>query len=180
MTLRPILAALVLASCGGGDGTGLDRDHLPGAAHGLVPGVATEAEVVAAFPSAPNPDRDETLGGSGKLRLDDQPAVLIDPPSAGEAWLVKVDGDLRLVRLQVPITDDCRAVVAGMGDRYKPETCRFTNRKPDPGEHRGCARTPGGKYQVSIDCYDRKQIVFWVHWIEATYRGVSMLRPVER
>lgn len=180
MRLRRDLAAIVvLAACDGG-ATGLDTAHLPASAHGILPGKATEADVAAAWPGAPDPDRDASLGGAGPVLLNDQPAVVFELPGGGEAWLVTIAGEPRVARLVVPILDDCASVVAAMGDRYKSGTCRFSNRVPDPGEHRGCSRTPGGRYPISIDCHDRRQLEFWVHWDESTFRGVSMRRPATR
>lgn len=181
MRRRHAIALVLVAACEGGEaGRGLDAAHLPASAHGIVPGQATEAAVAAAWRDAPNPDRDQSLGGAGPVRLNDRPAIVFDLPGDGEAWLVAIDGEPRVARLVVPILDDCAAVVAAMGDRYKPDTCRFTNRKPDPGEHRGCARTPDGRHQISIDCHDRSRLEFWVHWDESTYQRVSMQRPSRR
>ena len=146
----------------------------------IFPGQATEADVAAAWRDAPYPERDQSLGGTDPVRLNERPAIVFDLPGNGEAWLVTTDGEPRVARLVVPIVDDCAAVLAAMGDRYKPSTCRFTNRKPDVGEHRGCAHTPDGRRQISIDCLDRRSLEFWVHWEESTYSRVSIRRPSRR
>lgn len=180
LRLASITLVLFAACDGGAAGSGLDAAHLPASVHGILPGRATEADVAAAWRDAPNPDRDRSLGGAGPVRLNEHPAIVFDLPGGGEAWLVAIDGEPRVARLVVPILDDCASVVAAMGDRYKPDTCRFSNRKPDPGEHRGCARTLDGRRQISIDCHDRRRLEFWVHWEASTYNGVSMQRSSRR
>jgi hypothetical protein len=166
-------AGLGLAACAGE--RGLDDKHLPAAVRGLVPGSATEAEVRAAWPEAGPPTRDRTFGGAGRIELNDQPAVMFELAKGFEAWLVEVRGTLTLVLLEVPITEDCKQVLAAMGDRWKDDTCRYSNRVPGRDEHRGCARTRDGELKIAIRCHDRQKLVYWVHWNESTYRSVSRL-----
>lgn len=169
-----IAAGLGLMACQGE--RGLDVKHLPAAVRGLLPGSATEAEVQAAWPEAQPPQRDRKFGGAGRVELNDQPAVMIELAQGFEAWLVEVRGTLTLVLLEVPITEDCKPVLAAMGDRWKHDTCQYSNRVPERDEHRGCAHTKGGDYSISIQCHDRRRLQYWVHWNDSTFRSMSRLR----
>lgn len=168
------VGALLVVACKGEPG--LDEQHLPAAVRGLLPGAATEAEVRAAWPDAQPPARDQAFGGDGRVELNDRPAVMIELAKGFEAWLVELRGAPRLALLEVPITEDCAAVLAAMGDRWKDDTCRYSNRVPERDEHRGCARTQRGDDAISIQCHDRRRLQYWVHWNDSTFRSMSRRR----
>ena len=153
-----IVGLMTLAACGSssssssgsGSAPRLAADHVPPELHGLLPGVSTEADVLAAWPEAVAV-RHQSLGGDRPISLDGAPAVKIVRGDE-QAWLVEVGGVHRIASLRLRTTRTCDAVLAAFGPT-RPGPCTPTNRRPSPGEHQVCGATPDGTLPITITCH---------------------------
>lgn len=130
----------------------IDRAHLPSELRGLVPGVATEADVAAAFPDA-RAVRDEAFGGTHRVELSGEPSMQVQSDAGVmEAWVIRLDGDVRIGSMFVQVTRSCRDVAADLADHVRPGPCSPKDRQP--GEHPFCATTPDRRYPIDLSCFD--------------------------
>lgn len=133
-----VVGLMTLAACGSVNGSGsgsaprLAADHVPSELRGLLPGVSTEADVLAAWPEAVAV-RHQSLGGERSISLDGAPAIKIVRGDE-QAWLVEVGGVHRVASLRLRTTRTCDAVLAEFGPT-RSGPCTPTNRRPSPGEH---------------------------------------------
>lgn len=167
---------MVMAACGaaGPSEDALDPGKLPAELMGLVPGTSTEAQVIAALPGK-EVVRDQSFGGDRYVELSGVPAVSVRDPDdnferTAQAWLVKLDGELRLASLRVPIKRACGEVLQDFGDRVKKGYCRFSNRVLDRGEMQMCGTAAGGQ-KIWIECHDGKRIELWLEWKRGSSRS---------
>ncbi len=165
----PWAALIAVAGCGKAvTGPRLAMDDLPAELHGLMVGVSTEQDVVAAWPDAVV-KRDQTLGGDTRVAVNDVPAIKITVDDRVRAWLVPVGGVARVASLRVPVEADCTTVLAAFGGRTTPGSCTPSNRRPSPGEHQVCSATPDGATRITITCHDGS-LGLWLHVSSATSR----------
>ena len=129
------------------------------AAKGLVLGVASEKDVVAAFGAAETV-KDKSLGGDAKVEYGDAPAIQIvlpakDDVASGEAWLVPDKaGEPRLSRLSITLTTTgtCKWIDENIGKHEASKHRPGSNRKfGTNGEY--TAGNSDGTIAVGVDCH---------------------------
>lgn len=172
--LAIVILGLVMGAAACGDSPRLDAAHLPKEALGLVPGLATESEVAHALPDA-EVDRDTAFGGDADVRLSDHRGIHVKSGKT-EVWMIKLNGQLRVASLEVPLERDCAEVARDLGDRATNGFCKFSNRVLDPGEKQMCAQTPDGT-SIWITCHDRRSLAFWVNITTNGSRSYMVRRP---
>jgi hypothetical protein len=137
----------------------IDASLVAPAAKGLVLGVATEKDVVAAF-GAGEVVKDKSLGGAAKVEYSDAPAIQIALPAkdavvSGEAWLVPDKaGEPRLSRLSLTLTttDTCKWIDANLGKHEAAKRRPGSNRVfGKNGEY--TAGNSDGTIAVGVDCH---------------------------
>ena len=147
---------IVLAACAprADDQPRLDPARLPRELRGVVPGVTTEAELGDALPDA-TATRDLRYGGRMHVVMSGEPAIQVQSAEVGlEAWLIRVDREVRVVSLFVRIERPCAAVVRGFGDRLRADACVESGAPRRPNQHDYCTHTPDGRYAIDLACFD--------------------------
>lgn len=130
----------------------IDADHLPAELRGLVPGVATEADLDAAFRGA-TAVRDLRFGGNRRVQLSGEPAIQVQVEARGiEAWLIWLDGEPRIASMFARLRRSCGRVAEELGDRVRPGSCH--DRVVADNEHPYCAATPDRHFLIDISCFD--------------------------
>ena len=173
---RPVLAlALCLAtSCGKDEPSAsasapaptvyepkMTAELVPPAAKGLVLGVATDADVTAAF-GAGETKKDKSIGGAIVVQYNEKAAMHIELPAkddvtGGEAWLVPDDGGkprLQRIELRLKSTGSCAWLETNVGKFDATKSRPGSNRKYGK-DGRGVDYTAGtadGTQAVSIEC----------------------------
>jgi hypothetical protein len=130
---------------------------------GLVPGVATEADVTAVF-AASETVKDKTLGGTAKVEYNEKPAIQAtlapkDPIVRGSAWFVPDDGGgpARLQRIELVTKEPgtCKWIVDNVGK--DPEASRRAGSNRKFGKLEGGANysggSPDGTLPADITCH---------------------------
>jgi hypothetical protein len=159
----PIPILLLAAACGDkSHAPALTKELMPQAAAGLVPGLATEADVSAAFGIAETL-RDESLGGDADVDYGDKPAIRMTlepraPLVGGEAWLVPdADGTPRLQRIVLTLAAEagaCKWIEENVGKHPDASRSAGSNRKygPQKGGVVYSGGSPDGKRPADIEC----------------------------
>ncbi len=168
------IALLAITACSsasdpaGGRG-GLDPRALPAELLGLVPGVSTEADALAAAKDWPElrHTRDKKYGGEGIAAFNGQPAIYVSSRGR-EVTLVELDGAPRAARIRLPIARPCAELFAPLHLEVKRFGCGG-NRLPDDGEQRSCTRTPDGKRTIHVSCFDGKSLDLQVDFPRGDY-----------
>ncbi len=184
MRAPSILAGLLtcMAACSGEPTSppALDPEHLPAELRGLMPGVATEAELAAAYPDAAAV-RDQSFGGGNAVHMSGEPAIQVQSrAAAAEAWLVWIDHELRIGSMFARIRRSCPKVIGELGGRVRRGPC--SPRAKAAREHPYCATTPDGRYTIDLSCFDRAKghagwISIYVNFAPATARRYSIGAP---
>lgn len=140
----------------------LSAERVPPVLQGQVPGLATQAEVIAKFPAGPI-DADSTLGGTAKVRFDDTPAVRVALAAqgdviSGEAWFVPdASGTARLRRIEVvsKVADTCTWIRTHLGELPGITDRPGSNRRfhADEGGLEWTAGSPDGTQPVDLECH---------------------------
>ncbi len=132
----------------------LDPEQLPRELRGVVPGVATEAEVGAAFPDA-TATRDLRYGGRMHVVMSGEPAIQVQSVAGGlEAWMILIDREVRVASLFVRIERPCAAIERGFGGRLRAGACVESGAPRRPNQHDYCTHTPDGRYPIDVACFD--------------------------
>ena len=136
----------------------MTKELVPPVAKGLVLGIATQADVTAAF-GAGEVVKDEAIGGDAKVEYSGKPAVMIELPAKdelvrGEAWLTG-DGEPKLARLELVLntTDTCKWVEDNVGKHPGAKNRPgggLMRRKYEPGEY--TAGNVDGTIPAGIEC----------------------------
>lgn len=122
--------------------------------------------------------RDKTYGGNHHVELSGEPAIQVQSVEVGiEAWLIRIDRDVRVASLFARLERPCREIVGDWGGRIRSGTCIEGYPPASPGEHRYCAATPDGRYSVDLACFDPAsderpgRITAWVEVVPARDRS---------
>lgn len=166
MIERRVLLFGFLAACGSASQESAPAPVvMPPEAAGLVPGVSSEADVVAAWPGA-TVKRDKKFGGDGIVGYGGHEGVVIEGVGK-RASLIELGGALRVVVLEVPIARTCAEVMPALAPRKKFGPCG--NRVADPEELATCTRTADGKRPMEVSCFDGTRLTYRVSFERGRY-----------
>ncbi len=156
-TMLPRLSLLALvAACGPriDDQPRLDPARLPRELRGIVPGVTNEVALGQVLPDA-TATRDVSYGGARRVVLSSEPAIQVQSVAVGlEAWLIRIDGDVRIASMFVRVERRCSAIARDFGAQLRPGACVESGVPQRPGQHDYCTHTPDGRWAIDVSCFD--------------------------